>query len=280
LQRDLAKVGVYSNSGPFTGYFGTLTKAAVIQLQRRYGAQPDGIVGNTTRELVERAMAEAEGIGYTGPSAAPQRSAQASIPQKDQIPEDLPALSGAPASSATNNLDANLPLSAYPSPTGYVRLKSDLTAYDAPNGTPINYAIATGQVIGYLEDKGDGWIKVEVPDKDGSWIFVEPDYSKIEFINAGATAPGASPTAETPASGGAIGGWKQDIESLLNRFRITPNTPQSTTPDATPEAAEPALDFGQSPDPATDYQAWRELTNSVDQLLARYYGAAKTSNNA
>lgn len=277
LQRDLAKAGVYSSSGPFTGYFGELTKAAVVRLQQRYGAQPDGIVGNTTRELIERALAEAEGISLGGTSAAPQRSTPALAPQKDQIPSDLPELSrpasSQPASDGTTAAD--LPMSAYPSPIGYIRLKADLTAYDAPDGKPINYAIANGQVIGYLEDKGDGWLKIEVPDKTGSWIFAEPDYSKIEFINAGAT-PEASPDAETPASSGAIGGWKQDIESLLDRFRIVP---QSPAPEASPEAAEPALDFGQRPQP-NDYQAWRDLTNSVDQLLARYYGTHKNIDNA
>ncbi len=36
------------------GYFGADTKAAVVWFQRKHGLQPDGVVGNKTRALIER----------------------------------------------------------------------------------------------------------------------------------------------------------------------------------------------------------------------------------
>jgi peptidoglycan/xylan/chitin deacetylase (PgdA/CDA1 family) len=47
LQKRLAQEGVYS--GPVTGYFGALTKAAVIAYQKKYGLDQAGVVGPKTR---------------------------------------------------------------------------------------------------------------------------------------------------------------------------------------------------------------------------------------
>lgn len=56
LQRDLNTLG-YLNVSP-TGYYGSLTKAAVIKLQGRHGASQDGIAGTITFSLINRLMNE------------------------------------------------------------------------------------------------------------------------------------------------------------------------------------------------------------------------------
>ncbi|NLI57845.1 MAG: peptidoglycan-binding protein [Clostridium sp.] len=56
LQRDLNTLG-YLNVSP-TGYFGSLTKAAVIRLQGRYGIDQDGIAGPVTFSLISRLINE------------------------------------------------------------------------------------------------------------------------------------------------------------------------------------------------------------------------------
>lgn len=56
LQRDLNTLG-YLNVNP-TGYFGSLTKAAVIKLQGRYGIAQDGIAGPVTFSLINRLLNE------------------------------------------------------------------------------------------------------------------------------------------------------------------------------------------------------------------------------
>jgi len=56
LQRDLNTLG-YLNVNP-TGYFGSLTKAAVIKLQGRYGIAQDGIAGPVTMSLINRLINE------------------------------------------------------------------------------------------------------------------------------------------------------------------------------------------------------------------------------
>ena len=56
LQRDLNALG-YLNVSP-TGYYGSLTKAAVTRLQGRHGIDQDGIAGPMTFSLVNRLISE------------------------------------------------------------------------------------------------------------------------------------------------------------------------------------------------------------------------------
>ncbi len=48
LQNQLKKLGHFPQNIPVTGYFGDITKTAVIQYQKANKLQPDGIVGATT----------------------------------------------------------------------------------------------------------------------------------------------------------------------------------------------------------------------------------------
>jgi hypothetical protein len=52
LQKHLTAVGVYS--GPITGYFGPLTKAAVKAYQKKHGLVQVGVVGPGTRALLNK----------------------------------------------------------------------------------------------------------------------------------------------------------------------------------------------------------------------------------
>jgi hypothetical protein len=52
LQKRLTAEGVYS--GPITGYFGPLTKKAVIAYQKKYGLEQVGIVGPKTRAMLNK----------------------------------------------------------------------------------------------------------------------------------------------------------------------------------------------------------------------------------
>ncbi len=54
LQRNLTRLGYYR--GPVNGNFGQLTQAAVIQFQRAYGINPDGVVGSRTLDAVRVAL--------------------------------------------------------------------------------------------------------------------------------------------------------------------------------------------------------------------------------
>ncbi|MDQ2084964.1 peptidoglycan-binding protein [Herbivorax sp. ANBcel31] len=56
LQRDLNTLG-YLNVNP-TGYYGSLTKAAVVRLQSEHGAEQDGIAGPITFSIINRLLNE------------------------------------------------------------------------------------------------------------------------------------------------------------------------------------------------------------------------------
>lgn len=54
LQKDLKALG-YLSVNP-TGYYGSLTKSAVIKLQKKYGLSQDGMVGGKTSALIDKLM--------------------------------------------------------------------------------------------------------------------------------------------------------------------------------------------------------------------------------
>lgn len=55
LQQNLQTLGYYTYSS-ITGYFGSVTKTAVINLQRAYGLKADGIVGTLTQTEIKHAL--------------------------------------------------------------------------------------------------------------------------------------------------------------------------------------------------------------------------------
>ncbi|MEB3356193.1 MAG: peptidoglycan-binding protein [Synechococcales bacterium] len=59
LQRRLTELGYYD--GPISGYFGELTKAAVIRFQTDRGLNPDGIVGASTTAALRQGRISASG---------------------------------------------------------------------------------------------------------------------------------------------------------------------------------------------------------------------------
>lgn len=56
LQRRLAQVSRAYFNGPFTGYYGELTEAAVRRFQQDQGLLVDGIYGPNTRNALQRAL--------------------------------------------------------------------------------------------------------------------------------------------------------------------------------------------------------------------------------
>jgi len=68
LQEDLASLGYYS--GTNTGYFGSITEAAVIRFQRDVGITADGRVGPETQEAI------AQRIGTGAPAVRPPESSE------------------------------------------------------------------------------------------------------------------------------------------------------------------------------------------------------------
>ncbi|NEQ98463.1 MAG: hypothetical protein F6K30_17375 [Cyanothece sp. SIO2G6] len=54
LQNQLTQLGYYD--GPVTGYFGSLTEAALIRFQTAQGLSADGIVGSATQSALDRAL--------------------------------------------------------------------------------------------------------------------------------------------------------------------------------------------------------------------------------
>jgi peptidoglycan hydrolase-like protein with peptidoglycan-binding domain len=183
LQQDLIRAGVYDANDPITEFFGEKTEAAVKRLQAHYGLAQDGVVGPQTRTALSKAIAQGgiprSGTGRTvRPPAAPERSVPEETERTEPRPAPTPDTTTQPRPTPTPSVNATLPL-----PTGFIRVKQNLQAFDQPEGQPIRYTIASGLVIGYLEDRKDGWIKIGVPTGKGSWIFAEEDYSNVEFIN-------------------------------------------------------------------------------------------------
>ncbi len=72
LQQDLKKIG-YFNVNP-TGYFGTITKAAVINLQRDYNLMVDGIVGSQTTGQIQRLLRSSSEVSRGGTSDSASKS--------------------------------------------------------------------------------------------------------------------------------------------------------------------------------------------------------------
>jgi peptidoglycan hydrolase-like protein with peptidoglycan-binding domain len=66
LQNQLTRLGYYD--GPITGYFGSLTEAALIRFQAAQGLTADGIVGSATESALDRALGQSSS---TAGSAAP-----------------------------------------------------------------------------------------------------------------------------------------------------------------------------------------------------------------
>lgn len=200
LQRDLANAGFYS--GPFTEYFGELTQAAVFKLQAAYGLSQDGIAGPNTQAALAQALA-----GSAPPvAAAPEPAEQSPEPQAPLEPFTRPApepvataepsptataspsptvASPAPEPTPTSTVSEGTPAAEEgPLPAGFIELQTDLQAFDSPNGNPVesDYPLNAGQVLGYAEDRGDGWIRiVGAGNGDDAWIFAGDNYSGVEF---------------------------------------------------------------------------------------------------
>ena len=54
LQAYLQKMGLFPNNVTCSGYFGAITKRAVIGFQKQFDLKPDGVVGKLTREVLNR----------------------------------------------------------------------------------------------------------------------------------------------------------------------------------------------------------------------------------
>jgi hypothetical protein len=67
LQQFMASNSDIYPSGLVTGYFGSMTKAAAVQLQLSYNLSADGIVGANTRNVVNNVIATGRGIDISGP---------------------------------------------------------------------------------------------------------------------------------------------------------------------------------------------------------------------
>ena len=90
LQNDLIKLGYLDAEA--TGYFGSATKDAVTQLQKKNGYKADGIAGSSTLALVDK-LTSAKNTAAAGKAPATAiKSAQTTIPDKAlavaQTPEE------------------------------------------------------------------------------------------------------------------------------------------------------------------------------------------------
>ena len=67
LQRNLQTAGHFN--GPVTGYYGSLTQAAVVSFQRARGLSPDGVAGPNTLAALESGSATTTPSEFTTPSS-------------------------------------------------------------------------------------------------------------------------------------------------------------------------------------------------------------------
>lgn len=109
LQHMLATIGYFSVGA--TGYFGPLTKQAVIRYQKASGLEPVGIVGPKTRALLNALVAQPGGES-TGTNTSPAQPAvgTASTPPESgasatAAPSDTSSTTAGPVSSATSSPD-------------------------------------------------------------------------------------------------------------------------------------------------------------------------------
>lgn len=72
------------NPGPIDGVFGSMTKAAVISFQRFHGLDPDGLVGSTTWQVLERVSNPP--APTPPPSSSPNPPPEAGVPTRPQAP--------------------------------------------------------------------------------------------------------------------------------------------------------------------------------------------------
>jgi peptidoglycan hydrolase-like protein with peptidoglycan-binding domain len=215
LQRNLAKAGVYNPQGPFTEYFGRLTRSAVYRLQAHSGIKQDGIVGPQTHAAMAEAIAKGGLPPYrsasssttaTAPSSEDRPDTAAPFTTRPSAPEPTASSSEAepasPGPQSQTTTPSPRPGATLGSPTtqGFIRLKTEFRAFDAPNGKFINYTLGAEQVINYFEIREDGWIRIGVPGSEGSWIFAGENYNNVEFIN-GAPAGSGVPALGIPDSG-------------------------------------------------------------------------------
>jgi peptidoglycan hydrolase-like protein with peptidoglycan-binding domain len=70
LQTDLKMLGFFSAN--VTGYYGSVTRQAVINLQKKYGYTADGIAGKNTLDLIDRLLGRKAGtVSRSSTSSAP-----------------------------------------------------------------------------------------------------------------------------------------------------------------------------------------------------------------
>jgi len=87
LQRDLNTLG-YLDVTP-TGYYGSLTTAAVKKLQRNYGLKEDGIAGPDTLSLIKRLINERTASRSSGGTTLKEGMSGSSV---TALQKDLKAL--------------------------------------------------------------------------------------------------------------------------------------------------------------------------------------------
>ncbi len=314
LQYDLADAGVYDPSGPFTGYFGTLTESAVYRLQAYYGLTQDGVVGSATRSVLSDAIA-AGGIPPYGSAGLPP-AAQAPVPDPPEVgnedsnvgqepdgetedpvvgqdpngeiedpnvgqdpngetedpvvgqdpdgetedptvgqepdgeTED-PAVGQEPDGETEDPTVGQDPNGETedpnivgdpddePMPIGFIQLNAPLQTYTEPNGEILGSPLGSGEILGYLEDRGDGWLRLGFPDIDGSWVFAGEGYVDVDFLNGSSSV--SSPATDTPTDD-AFADETEDAPLNFDEPTDAPTDPEvdATQPETTPEDSEPA----------------------------------------
>lgn len=221
LQRDLASAGFYA--GPFTQYYGNQTQRAVIDFQAAHGLAQDGIAGPTTQSTLAQVLAgtppaiaarpeptpppqvtpppvetptpEPSEPIVTQPSPSPTPSASP-IPEPTATATPEPTAVVTPEPTPTNTV-SETPGDGGPLPAGFIELQSNLQAYASPSldSEPIDsgYPLNAGQILGYAEDQGDGWIRiVGAGNGEDAWIYAGADYSGVEFRTS--SQPSTEPT--------------------------------------------------------------------------------------
>ncbi|MBF2078071.1 MAG: peptidoglycan-binding protein, partial [Synechococcales cyanobacterium T60_A2020_003] len=216
LQRDLASAGFYS--GPFTQYYGELTQGAVINFQAAHGLAQDGIAGSNTQATLAQVLAGTPPAIASRPEPTPPPQVtptptETPTPEPSEPivtePSPSPTISASPSPAATATPEPTTAVTPEPTPTetvsetpvdegplpaGFIELQSNLQAYTSPSldSQPIDsgYPLNAGQILGYVEDQGDGWIRiVGAGNGEDAWIYAGADYSGVEFRTSSQPSP-------------------------------------------------------------------------------------------
>jgi|GEM_PF-6657513 len=222
LQRQLKDLGFYN--GNITGYYGALTRSAVIRFQRDKGLEPTGVTDAVTWDAIMQKSA-APGLPVSAPVEAAPADAEVWTPDTLWTPDmDAPAA----------------PFATVPEDAGAATDRAAFTGIAAESALPV-------------------WAETQAP-----WADIQAESAELPGVENEMTrpvTPGMPPNAEFPMlREGATGATVRFLQDQLTALGYYPlNEPPRFGSETTMAVKNFQIDNGLPPDGVVDANTWGAL---------------------